>query len=85
MLVLLVPTLSRKTRKVAVNMKATQPVEAPGAGMATQPVEAPGAGMATQPVEAPGAGMATQPVEATGAGPKVLLTSTGSDTVQLDQ
>ena len=40
---------------------------------------------ATQPVEAPGAGTATQPVEAPDAGPENLLSSTGSDTVQLDQ
>ena len=40
---------------------------------------------ATQPVEAPGAGTATQPVKAPGADPEVLLSGTGSDTVQLDQ
>ena len=40
---------------------------------------------ATQPVEATGAGMATQHVEAPGAGPDVLLSGTGSDTVELDQ
>ena len=48
-------------------MKATQPVEAPGASTATQPVEGPGALIATQPVEAPGAFITTQPVEAPGA------------------
>ena len=46
--------------------------------IATQPVEAPFAGMANQPVDAPGAGTATQPVAAPGAAPEVLLSSTGS-------
>ena len=67
------------TGEVAV-MKATQPVEAPGTRREDMIQK-----NAIQPVEAPSAGTATQPVEAPGAGPEVLLTVTGSDTVQLDQ
>ena len=73
-------------------LSATQPVEACGtrgfeaaSKSATSPVEAGMRVLATQPVEAPGAGTATPPVEAPGAGPEVQLTSTGSDSTQLDQ
>ena len=73
------PSLVQATGEVAV-IKATQPVEAPGTrrGDVIQK-------NATQPVEAPSAWTATQPVEAPGAGPEVLLSDTGSETVQLDQ
>ena len=60
-------------RKEAVNKTATHPVDGPGTDVkqqnATQPVEAPGAGMVTQPVEAPGAG---PEVLLSGAGETVL-------------
>ena len=64
------------TGEVAVNMKATQPVEAPGTRRGDVIHK-----NVTQPVVAAGAGTATKPVEAPGAGPEVLLTSTGTAAV----
>ena len=74
-------------------MTASWPVEAPStrgfdaaSKTATHPVEGPGMRvLPTQPVEAPGAGTATQSVEAPGADHEVLLTSTGSAAVHVDQ
>ena len=68
------------TGEVAVNMNTTQPVEAPSMRMGEVISK-----NATQPVETPSAGTATQPVEAPGADPEVLLTSTSSAAVHLDQ
>ena len=74
-------------------MTASQPVEAPStrgfdaaSKTATCPVEGPGMRvLATQPVETLGAGTATQPVEAPVQILNVLLTSTGSAAVHVDQ
>ena len=64
----------------AVNKSATHPVEVPGTDVkqqnTTQPVEAPGAGMATQPVEAPGTG---PDVLLSGAGETVLQSDSDYD------
>ena len=74
-----------------MSVTAASPVQATRES-ATQPLEAPStrrgdviSKSATQAVEASSAGTDTQPLEAPGTGPEVLLTSTSSAAVHLDQ
>ena len=59
-----------------IQQNATQPVEAPGAGMATQPVEAPGAGPDVLPS---GTGNAALSADQTLTGDRVVQSTSGSE------